>query len=99
MMLTGCQMGGSKNEVPIEMVAFGSLTEEEQQLIPVSPKDSTVQKVQVTKEIEPFIEKDYGQDELYIVTFHYKETDSEELSVFVGADKKTVIGKGFISKP
>ena len=98
-MLTGCQLAGTKNEVPIELVAFESLTEEEQQLIPVSPKDSTVRKVQVTEEIEPFIAKDYEQDELYIITFHNKETDSEELSVFVGADKNTVIGKGFISKP
>ncbi|GKV55380.1 hypothetical protein NCCP2222_13270 [Sporosarcina sp. NCCP-2222] len=97
--LTGCQLAEVKNEVPIEMVAFGSLTDEEQKLFPASPKDSTIRKVSVTEEIEPFLEKDYEQDEVYMVTFHNTETDLGELSVFVGADKKTVIGKGFISKP
>jgi len=38
---TGCSLN-SKIETPIEMVAFAGLSEEEKELVPVSPKDSMV---------------------------------------------------------
>jgi hypothetical protein len=40
--LMGCNLIPSKNNLSIEMIAFNGLTDEEQDLIPVSPKDSIV---------------------------------------------------------
>lgn len=91
----------SENQLPIEMVAFNSLTDEERALIPVSPKDSTVKKVpiNVNVDIKIPIDKSYDKDQVFSVTFNNTETDSSgKLVVFVGLDKKTVVGKGFTSK-
>ena len=97
--ITGCNLFESKNNLPIEMVAFNSLTDEEKDLIPVSPKDSEVMKVPVNDEIESYIHKDYGKEKVYSVTFNNSETDSSgKLVVFVDLDKKTIVGKGFDSK-
>lgn len=94
--LTGCNLFDSKNELPIEMAAFNSLTNEEKDLIPVSPKDSVVEKVTVNSENKSLIDKDYDKGEVYSVTFNNTETDSSgTLTVFVDLDKKTVVGKGF----
>ncbi|QTD42127.1 hypothetical protein [Sporosarcina sp. Te-1] len=98
--LPGCQSAETQSDVLIEMLAFSSLTEEEQQLIPASPKDSTVRKVMITEEIQPFIEKSYDQDEIYSVTFHNTESNTDgDLTVFVDLEKRTVVGKGSIRKP
>lgn len=87
--LTGCNLFDSKNDLPIEMVAFNSLTNAEKDLIPVSPKDSVVKKVSVIDN-KPLI------GEVYAVTFNNTETDSSgKLTVFIDLDKKTVVGKGF----
>ena len=92
---TGCSLN-SKIETPIEMVAFACLSEEEKELVPVSPKDSMVQKVTVNGEIKPYLDQHYDQDEVYTVTFHRTATDLyEDLTVFISLDKKTVVGKGF----
>ena len=89
----------SEDEMPIEMVAFNSLTDEESALIPVSPKDSIVKKVPVNDDIKTSIDENYGKDQVYSVTFNNTETDSSgKLVVFVDLDKKTVLGKGFTSK-
>ncbi|MCR2823326.1 hypothetical protein [Lederbergia panacisoli] len=97
--LTGCYLFDSKKKLPIEMAAFNSLSDEEQELIPVSPKDSIVEKITVNDEIKPFIDKDYEKDQVYSVTFNNTETDSsEKLTVFVDLDKKKVVGKGFTIK-
>ncbi|WP_026560909.1 hypothetical protein [Bacillus sp. J37] len=94
--LLGCQ---SKENVSIEMVAFNSLTDEEQDLIPVSPKDSIVKKVTVSGDIETFIDDNYQKDEVYSVSFNHSQMNSSEsLVVFVDLDKKTVVGKGIIGK-
>lgn len=96
MILLGCQ---SKENVPIEMIAFNSLTDEEQDLIPVSPKDSIVKKVTVSGDIETFIDNNYQKDEVYSVSFNHSQMNSSEsLVVFVDLDKKTVVGKGIIGK-
>ncbi|MCR2805580.1 hypothetical protein [Paenibacillus soyae] len=92
--MTGCGLFESKNDISIEMVAFGSLTNEEKERIPVSPKDSTVKKVSVNGEIKSVIDKNYNKEEVYSVTFNHTETSSTgRLIVFVDLDKKTVVGK------
>lgn len=89
----------SENQLPIEMVAFNSLTNEERALILASPKDSIVKKVPINEDIKTSIDKNYGKDQVYSVTFNNTETDSSgNLVVFVGLNKKTVLGKGFASK-
>lgn len=89
----------TKLETPIEMVAFSSLSEEEKGLIPVSPKDSIVQKVTVHEKIKPYIDQAYGREEIYSVTFNRTATDvNGDLAVFISLDKKTVIGKSFNQK-
>jgi hypothetical protein len=89
----------SENQLPIEMVAFNSLTDEESALIPVSPKDSIVKKVPINDDIKTSIDNNYGKDQVYSVTFNNTDTDSSgKLVVFVSLDKKTVLGKGFTSK-
>lgn len=88
-----------KDPLAIEMVAFSSLNDDEQALIPASPKDSTVKKIPVNDEIKTTIAKNYREDQVYAVTFHHTETDfSGNLVVFVGLDKNTVVGKGFTAK-
>ncbi|MBS4224200.1 hypothetical protein [Lederbergia citrea] len=97
--LTGCNLFDSKKELPIEMIAFNSLTDEERDLIPVSPKDSIVEKITINNENKSLIDKGYDKDQVYSVTFNNIETDSSgKLTVFVDLDKETVVGKGFTSK-
>ena len=92
--LSGCNIFESK--LPIEMIAYNSLTDEESGLIMVSPKDSTVKKVKVTDDIESLIDSNYEKNKVYSVTFNHTKTDSSgNLMVFVDLDKKTVVGKGF----
>ncbi|MGE8077443.1 hypothetical protein [Peribacillus loiseleuriae] len=94
-----CNLIPSKNNLSIEMIAFNGLTDEEQDLIPVSPKDSSVEKITVNNENISLIDKDYDKDQVYSVTFNNTETDSSgKLTVFVDLDKEAVVGKGFISK-
>jgi hypothetical protein len=93
-MLIGFNVFDSKQEVPIELVAFESLTNKEKELIPVSPKDSFVKKVTVNAEIQSEIDKNYDEEEVYAVTFRHSEADSSgNLVVYIGLDKKTVVGK------
>ncbi|HZH59016.1 MAG TPA: hypothetical protein VEY70_05505 [Metabacillus sp.] len=89
----------TKQELSIEMVAFNSLTDEERKLIPVSPKDSTVEKVTVNDEIGSFISSDYDKDQVYSITFNNTESDSSgNLTVLIDLDKVTIVGKGFKNK-
>ena len=93
--ITGCSLFESKNDIPIEMVAFSSLTDAEKEIIPVSPKDSIVKKVSVNGEIESLIDRNYNKEEVYSVTFNHTKTESSgNIVVFVDLDKKTVVGKG-----
>ncbi|MCZ8532589.1 hypothetical protein [Psychrobacillus psychrodurans] len=89
----------SENQKSMEMVAYSSLTDEERDLIPVSPKDSIVKQVPVNDDIKASIDVNYAKDQVYSVTFNNTETDTTgNLVVFVDLDKKTVLGKGFTSK-
>ena len=93
-MLVGCSFADEKTQLPIEMIAFNSLTDEEEDRIPVSPKDSTVKKVTVDSEIKPFLNNDYNKEKVYRITFHHTETASSgPLVVFMDLDKKIVVGK------
>lgn len=58
--LIGFNVFDSKQEVPIVLVAFESLTNKEKELISVSPKDSFVKKVTVNTEIKSKIDKNYN---------------------------------------
>ncbi|WP_224753277.1 hypothetical protein [Paenibacillus terricola] len=92
--MTSCGLIESKQETPIEMVAYAALTDEESELIPVSPKDSIVNKVTVNDEIKAVIDKKYNKEEVYSVTFKHTENNSSgNLVVFVDLDKKTIVGK------
>ncbi|SET64290.1 hypothetical protein SAMN05216389_11841 [Oceanobacillus limi] len=80
----------TKNQMPIEMVAFNNLTDEESALIPVSPKDSTVKKVLVNDDIKASIDINYDKDQVYSVTFNNTKTDTNgNLVVFVDLNKKS----------
>ncbi|WP_226669816.1 hypothetical protein [Metabacillus litoralis] len=96
-MLAGCMEYESTSSLSIEMIAFHSLTKEEQDFIPVSPKDSIVEKVNVTEKNKLLFHKNYDKEKVYSVTFNNSE-EEDELIVFIDLDKKTVIGKGFINK-
>ena len=54
--LIGC------SSLDIEMVAFNILSEVEQDLIPTSPKDSVVEKINVTEENKIFLHGDYDKE-------------------------------------
>lgn len=96
--LTGCGVWDLKSNTALEMVAFNSLTDEEKDLIPVSPKDSKVEKVAVSQENISMIDEDYEKDEVYSVTFNNTESlTSGNLVVFLDLNKETVVGKGFTS--
>ncbi|MBM7602887.1 PBP1b-binding outer membrane lipoprotein LpoB [Metabacillus crassostreae] len=97
MMLTGCMSYESKSSLPIEMIAFNSLTKEEQNSIPVSPKDSTVEKINVDEKNRLLFHKDYNKEQVYSVTFNNLE-NADKLQVFIDLDKETVIGKVFLTK-
>lgn len=94
--LSGCYpLRAERSETPIEMVAFASLTDEEQHLLPASPKDSVVSKVAVTEQIATLMGRPHKGTEVYAVTFNHTETKSSgNLIVYVDLDKKTVVGKG-----
>lgn len=88
----------TENQMPIEMVAFNSLTDEESALISASPKDSIVKQVPVNDDLRESIDINYDKDQVYTVTFNNTATDTTgNLVVYVGLDKKTVLGKGFTS--
>ena len=86
--LSGCDLFTPQRNIPIEMVAYNSLMDKEKDLIQVSPKDSTVEKIKVNQEIKSFIRSDYDKEHVYSVTFH--QTD---LKIFVDLDSATVVGK------
>lgn len=90
---------GISGTPPIEMIAFSSLTDEEQDLISTSPKDSTVELTSVCDIDSSLFNKLYANDQVYAVTFNNTVTDnSGNLIVYIALDESTVIGKGFTSK-
>ncbi len=82
--------------VSMEMITYNSLTNEEKDLILVSPKDSSVEKVAVSQEIVSMIDEEYEKVEVYRVIFNNTDSNnSGKLVVFVDLDGETVVGKGF----
>jgi hypothetical protein len=78
------------------MIAFNSLTKEEQNKIPVSPKDSEVKKITVNDDLGDLIGDEFVGKKLYSVIFKHTETESlGNLKVYVELDKKTVVGSGY----
>ncbi|UPG66240.1 hypothetical protein [Metabacillus endolithicus] len=98
MFISGCNfLQGDK--LPIEMVAFNSLTKEEKDKILVSPKDSSVKKVTVNDELSEQFGNNLIGKRLYAVIFNGTETDSVgKLIVYVDLNKETVVGKGYEKK-
>lgn len=96
--LTGCNV--IQNEkLPIEMVAFNSLTREEQKKIPVSPKDSVVDKVTVDEELAKQVGNEFAGETIHRVTFKGTEDEMNgRLVVYLHKDRDTVIGKGYEKK-
>ncbi|MGR3764077.1 hypothetical protein [Rossellomorea sp. NS-SX7] len=96
--LTGCNL--FKNEqLPIELIAFNSLTREEEDKIPVSPKDSVVAKVTVSEQLGKQLGDKFTGKTIYTVTFNSTEDASNgRLVVYINKDKETVIGKGYEKK-
>lgn len=93
-LLTGCN--SSASELPVEMVAYNSLSKAEQDLIPVSPKDAAVTKKNVSPEITSLIDRNYNEKQVYAVVFNDTETAaSGNLVVYVDLDKEKVVGKGY----
>ncbi|MCM3409198.1 hypothetical protein [Metabacillus litoralis] len=98
MFISGCNFFKG-DKLPIEMVAFNSLTKEEQDKIPVSPKDSSVKKVTVNDELSEQLGNNLIDKRLYAVIFNGTETDSlGKLIVYVDLNKETVVGKGYEKK-
>ncbi|OMC72520.1 hypothetical protein BK126_06375 [Paenibacillus sp. FSL H7-0326] len=94
--LAACDLNSTHEQTPLEMVAFSSLTHEEQALIPASPKDSSVEKVRVNEENESYMNRNVDHDQVYAVIFNHTGTNtSGDLVVYVDLDKETVVGKGF----
>lgn len=95
-LLIGCSSMAAEKELPIEMIVFNSLSDTEQELIPLSPKDSLVTKQAITTEIQPKIDSNYDEEEVYSVVFNDTATTTTgNLIVFIDLDKKRVVGKGF----
>jgi hypothetical protein len=93
--ITGCDLF-KNDKLPIEMVAFNNLTNEEQNKIPVSPKDSVVNEVTVSEELGQKLGGKFIGKMIYTVTFNHTEGDSlGKLVVYIAKDKETVIGKGY----
>jgi len=82
--------------LPLEMAAFNSLTKKEQSLITGSPKDSLIEKIAVTDQIKPLIDKNYSKSKILKITFNHTANELRgNLFVFIDTDKKTIVGKGF----
>ncbi|MED1862366.1 hypothetical protein P4V41_02670 [Fictibacillus nanhaiensis] len=97
-LITGCNLF-KNDKLPIEMIAFNYLTNEEQKKIPVSPKDSVVKEITVSEELGQKLDKKLIGKTIYTVTFNHTEDDSSgKLVVYIAKDKKTVIGKGYERK-
>ena len=97
LLLTGCNTSAS--ELPIEMVAYNSLSKAEQDLIPASPKDSTVTKENASHEIKSVIDNNYSKEQVYAVVFNNTESSTfGNLVVYIDLDKEEVVGKGYENK-
>lgn len=81
------------------MTAFNSLTREEENKIPVSPKDSDVEKVTVSEQLGKQLGDKFIGKTIYTVTFNNIEDETNgRLVVYINNVKETVISKGYEKK-
>ncbi|MCJ1907688.1 hypothetical protein [Planococcus ruber] len=86
-------------EQPILLVAYNDLTDEEESLIQLTPKDSEVEITVVDEAIKKVIDSGYTKKLLYKVTFRHTETQSAgNLVLYVDMNKEAVVGRGFDEK-
>lgn len=99
-LLTYVLLGCNSNKSSLEMIAFNSLSVEEKELIPTSPKDSVVETIDVTTDVKVFLDDEYNKAQVYSVTFNHTENESNEnLVVFIDADnEEKVVGKVYAEK-
>jgi hypothetical protein len=95
--ISGCNLLEVEESLTgIEIIAFNSLTNAEQDKIPVSPMDSEVRKIIVNDDLGNRIGDEFVGKNLYSVTFNHTEKESlGNLIVYVDLDKETVVGKGY----
>ncbi|MFS0656834.1 hypothetical protein [Bacillus sp. 179-C3.3 HS] len=94
--ISGCSSFKGEDKSTKEMIAYQSLTTDEQKLIEVSPKDSKVEKVKVTNEMKEKLESSYRGESVYSVIFNDTNTKEHgELVVYLDEDGKSVVGKGY----
>ncbi|MFF2482502.1 hypothetical protein [Paenibacillus sp. NPDC058071] len=85
---------GGTRDVPVELVAFDGLSDEEKDRIIASPKDSDIRIVSVNGPLVSLLGDTHAGKEAYEVTFHHTETvGTGPLVVYVDKDGKTVLGK------
>lgn len=74
-LITGCDLFKS-DMLQIEMIAFNKLTKEEQNKIPVTPKDSVVKEITVNEELGKKLGGNFISKTIYTVTFNHTEENS-----------------------
>ncbi|WP_020620913.1 hypothetical protein [Paenibacillus daejeonensis] len=82
----------------VEMVAFSSLSDAQQDLVQITPKESTAEIIHVDAATRALIDPAYTSTEVMTVTFHRTATDTAgDLVVFLDLDGTTVVGQGHAS--
>lgn len=82
-----------------EMLAYNSLSDNDQKRIEVSPKNSTVKKIDVKDALVKVIDSDYSNDKAYEVVFTDSDTKKQgNVVVYLDDDGKEVIGQGSLEK-
>ncbi|MBN8193274.1 hypothetical protein JI667_14075 [Bacillus sp. NTK074B] len=69
-------MSACQRQLPIEMVAFNSLSQEKADKIPVTPKDSDVREVKVGKTLGKHLGEEWIGQSVYAVAFNHTEHES-----------------------
>lgn len=82
-----------------EMLAYNSLSDDDQKRIEVSPTNSTVKKIDVKDALVKAIESDYAKDKAYEIVFMDSKTNKEgNVVVYLDDRGKEVIGQGSLAK-
>ncbi len=82
-----------------EMLAYNSLSDDDQKRIEVSPTNSTVKKIDVKDALVKAIESDYAKDKAYEIVFLDSKTNKQgNVVVYLDDRGKEVIGQGSLAK-
>ena len=82
----------------VEMVAFSSLSDAQQDLVQITPKESTAEIIAVDAVTRTLIDPAYTGSEVMAVTFHRTATEAAgDLVVFLDLEGTTVVGQGHTS--